>query len=58
MKESGFMEKIKPMLFTSLKGYKGKDFAKDVIAGIIVAIIAVIVVDAIVFTRLPVLIIC
>ena len=34
------MEKIKPMLFTSLKGYKGKDFAKDVIAGIIVAIVA------------------
>lgn len=33
-------EKIKPKLFTVMKGYNGKQFANDVIAGIIVAIIA------------------
>ena len=40
MKESGFMEKIKPMLFTSLKGYNKSQFVKDLISGVIVAIIA------------------
>lgn len=34
------MEKIKPMLFTSLKGYNKNQFVKDLISGIIVAIIA------------------
>lgn len=34
------MEKIKPMLFTTLKNYSREQFVKDVIAGIIVAIIA------------------
>jgi len=34
------MEKIKPMLFTTLKSYSKEQFVKDVIAGIIVAIIA------------------
>ena len=34
------MEKIKPMLFTTLKGYSKEQLVKDVIAGIIVAIIA------------------
>lgn len=34
------MEKIKPMLFTTLKNYSKEQFIKDVIAGIIVAIIA------------------
>ena len=34
------MEKIKPMLFTTLKSYSKERFVKDVIAGIIVAIIA------------------
>ena len=34
------MEKIKPMLFTSLKGYNKSQFVKDLISGIIVAIIA------------------
>ena len=34
------MEKLKPMLFTSLKGYTKSQFLKDVISGIIVAIIA------------------
>ncbi len=33
-------EKLKPMLFTALKGYTGKQLATDVVAGIIVAIIA------------------
>ena len=33
-------EKLKPMLFTALKGYTGKQLAQDVVAGIIVAIIA------------------
>ena len=33
-------EKLKPMLFTALKGYTGKQFAQDLVAGIIVAIIA------------------
>ncbi len=34
------MEKFKPMLFSSLKGYTKGQFIKDVVAGIIVAIIA------------------
>ena len=34
------MEKIRPMLFTTLKDYSKEQFMKDVIAGIIVAIIA------------------
>ena len=34
------MEKIKPMLFTTWKTYSKQQFIKDVIAGIIVAIIA------------------
>ncbi len=34
------MEKIKPMLFTSLKGYNKSQFVKDLISGVIVAIIA------------------
>ncbi len=34
------MEKIRPMLFTTLKNYSGAQFASDVVAGIIVAIIA------------------
>ena len=34
------MEKIKPMLFSTLKGYTKEQFVKDVVAGIIVAIIA------------------
>ncbi len=34
------MEKIKPMLFTALKGYNGKSFVKDLVAGVIVAIVA------------------
>lgn len=34
------MEKIKPMLFTTLKQYSREQFIKDVVAGIIVAIIA------------------
>ena len=34
------MEKIRPMLFTTLKNYSKEQFIKDVIAGIIVAIIA------------------
>ena len=33
-------EKLKPMLFTALKGYNGKQFMSDLVAGIIVAIIA------------------
>jgi SulP family sulfate permease len=33
-------EKLKPMLFTVLKGYNGKQFVSDLVAGIIVAIIA------------------
>ncbi len=33
-------EKLKPMLFTALKSYDGKQFAQDLISGIIVAIIA------------------
>ena len=40
MKESEIMEKIKPMLFTSLKGYNKNQFVKDLISGVIVAIIA------------------
>ncbi len=32
--------KLQPMLFSDLKGYTGKQFASDVIAGVIVAIIA------------------
>ena len=34
------MEKLKPMLFTTLKGYKKEQLLKDVIAGVVVAIIA------------------
>lgn len=34
------MEKIKPMLFSTLKNYTKEQFIKDVVAGIIVAIIA------------------
>jgi SulP family sulfate permease len=34
------MEKIKPMLFSCIKGYTKQQFIKDVVAGIIVAIIA------------------
>lgn len=34
------MDKLKPMLFTSLKSYTKAQFLKDVIAGVIVAIIA------------------
>lgn len=34
------MEKLRPMLFTTLKKYSKKQFAKDIVAGIIVAIIA------------------
>ena len=34
------MKVFKPMLFTDLKQYSGSQFAKDVVAGIIVAIIA------------------
>ena len=33
-------EKLKPMLFTVIKGYNGKQFSQDLISGIIVAIIA------------------
>ena len=33
-------ERLKPMLFTALKGYNGKQFISDLVAGIIVAIIA------------------
>ena len=33
-------EKLKPMLFTALKGYTRRQLLKDVTAGIIVAIIA------------------
>ena len=33
-------DKLKPMLFSNLKHYSGKQFASDVISGIIVAIIA------------------
>ena len=33
-------EKLKPMLFTVLKGYSAKQFAQDLVSGIIVAIIA------------------
>ena len=34
------MDKLKPMLFTVMKGYTKEQFVKDVVAGIIVAIIA------------------
>lgn len=34
------MKELKPMLFSSLKGYTGKQFVGDLISGIIVAIIA------------------
>lgn len=34
------MKDLKPMLFTTLKGYSKEQFIKDVVAGIIVAIIA------------------
>ena len=40
--KSGSMsrDKIKPMLFSTMKHYDGKQFLSDVISGIIVAIIA------------------
>ena len=38
MKEVYSMEKIKPMLFTTLKGYSKNQFVKDLISGIIVEI--------------------
>ncbi|MBE6599290.1 MAG: STAS domain-containing protein [Ruminococcaceae bacterium] len=34
------MNQFKPMLFSTLKGYSGKQLTKDIVAGIIVAIIA------------------
>ena len=34
------MEKLKPKLFSVMKGYDKSQFVKDVVAGIIVAIIA------------------
>ncbi len=34
------MKELKPMLFSSLKGYTGKQLINDIVAGIIVAIIA------------------
>ena len=34
------MNELKPKLFDTLKGYTGKQFARDVVSGIIVAIIA------------------
>ena len=34
------MDKLKPKLFSVMKNYNGAQFAKDVVAGIIVAIIA------------------
>ncbi len=34
------MDKLKPMLFTTLKGYKKEQLLKDVISGVVVAIIA------------------
>ena len=34
------MEKMQPMLFTTLKNYSKEQFTKDLIAGVIVAIIA------------------
>ncbi len=37
---SGYFKDLKPKLFSCLKGYKADQFAKDVIAGVIVAIIA------------------
>ena len=33
-------DKLKPMLFSTMKNYDGKKFVTDVVAGIIVAIIA------------------
>ena len=39
-KEEKFMEKLVPKLFTTMKGYTRQQFVKDVVAGIIVAIIA------------------
>ena len=33
-------DKLKPKLFSVMKGYNGKQFARDVVSGIIVAIIA------------------
>lgn len=34
------MKELKPMLFTCLKGYTKEQLLKDVVAGVIVAIIA------------------
>ena len=39
-KERHSMEKMQPMLFTTLKNYSKEQFTKDLIAGVIVAIIA------------------
>ena len=39
------MEKIRPMLFTTLKKYSGAQLMSDVVAGIIVAIIALPLID-------------
>ena len=33
-------DKLKPMLFSTLKNYSGKQFGTDIVSGIIVAIIA------------------
>ena len=33
-------DKLKPKLFSVMKGYNGKQFARDVVSGIIIAIIA------------------
>lgn len=38
--ENGMKEKLKPKLFSVMKGYDAKQFGKDMMAGIIVAIIA------------------
>nr|WP_330428797.1 hypothetical protein [Roseburia sp. AM51-8] len=35
-----FMEKLKPKFFTTIRDYSKEQFIKDVISGIIVAIIA------------------
>ena len=40
MRERKIMKELKPMLFTCLKGYTKEQLLKDVVAGVIVAIIA------------------
>ena len=40
MREKKIMKELKPMLFTCLKGYTKEQLLKDVVAGVIVAIIA------------------